>query len=122
MEKPVMSHPYYHAVSSAKIHGGKPEDYLPIHNFFDSSKQSHPDFRHRALYHHTHGIFLVEQIFGTTITNSCGREIAVRIIGEQHVMEDMGRIPTAADWLTCIQPEPWMNRSRKLSQELAAAS
>jgi hypothetical protein len=28
--------------------------------------------------------------------------------GEQHVLEDLGRIPTVADWLGRIQPEPWM--------------
>ncbi len=28
--------------------------------------------------------------------------------GEQHVLEDLGRIPTVADWLGKIQPESWM--------------
>lgn len=28
--------------------------------------------------------------------------------GEQHVMEDLGRIPTVHDWLGNIRPEPWM--------------
>jgi hypothetical protein len=32
----------------------------------------------------------------------------VRFIGEQHVLEDLGRIPTVADWLGKIQPESWM--------------
>jgi hypothetical protein len=32
----------------------------------------------------------------------------VRFIGEQHILEDLGRIPTVADWLGKIQPESWM--------------
>lgn len=44
--------------------------------------------------------------------------IPTRWVGEQHVMEDLGCIPTLADWLTRIASEPWMNRARRLSQEL----
>lgn len=44
-----------------------------------------------------------------TITISTGRAIPVRWVAEQHVKEDLGWIPTAADWLRAIQPEPWMN-------------
>jgi len=32
----------------------------------------------------------------------------VRYIGEQHVKEDLGRIPTAQDWLSQIKPVRWM--------------
>ena len=32
----------------------------------------------------------------------------MRFIGEQHVLEDLGRIPSVADWLARIQPEAWM--------------
>lgn len=113
-----MANPYHHAVSSSRKWGGEPDDYLEIHQWFDASKAFLADFRHRALRHHAEGIFLMESIFGATLTNSNGREIPTRWVGEQHVIEDMGKIPTAADWLTCIQPEPWMNRSRRLSEEL----
>lgn len=113
-----MAHPYHHAVSSARRWGGKPEDYLRIHSWFDESKAFHPDFRHRALRHHSEGIFMAEKIFGTTITNSEGREIPVRWVGEQHVREDLGFIPSANDWLRQVKPEKWMNRARKLSVEL----
>jgi hypothetical protein len=58
------------------------------------------------------GIFLCERIFGVSITNSEGKEIPVRYIGEQHVKEDLGRIPTAQDWLTRIKPERWMYGQR----------
>jgi hypothetical protein len=66
------------------------------------------DFRHRALRHHSEGIFMLEDIFGATITISNGRVVPVRFIGEQHVLEDLGRIPTVQDWLGKIQPESWM--------------
>lgn len=109
-----MAHPYHHAVSSAKKWGGKPEDYQAVHDWFDATKAHLSDFRHRALRHHAEGIFLCEQVFGTTIRNSNGRDIPVRWIGEQHVTEDLGSIPCAADWLRAIQPEPWMNRAKPL--------
>lgn len=112
-----MSHPWLHARSSSRKHGGKPEDYLPIHDWFDESKQHLADFRHRALRHHSEGIFLCERIFGTVLTNSDGKEVPVRVIGEQHVKEDLGRIPTVADWLTRIAPERWMGgRVEKLEE------
>lgn len=106
-----MTHTYYHALSSVRVFGGKPEDYLEIHNWFDETKESFCDFRHRALRHHAEGIFECERVFGITITNSDGKQIPVRYLGEQHVMEDCGRVPSLADWLSKIQPEPWMARA-----------
>ena len=103
-----MAHPYHHAVSSAKKYGGEPSEYLKLHEWLDSSKAHMADFRHRALRHHSEGIFMLEEIFGATITLSTGRVVPVRFIGEQHVLEDLGRIPTVADWLGKIQPESWM--------------
>ena len=115
-----MAHPFHHAQSSVRKWGGQVDDYLAVHAWFDESKKIVADFRHRALRHHAEGIFLAEQVFGVTITTSTGREIPVRWIGEQHVTEDLGFIPSAADWLRQIPPEPWMNRSRRLSRELVA--
>ena len=103
-----MAHPYHHAVSSAKKYGGEAQEYLRLHQWFDGSKAHMADFRHRALRHHSEGIFMLEDIFGATITISTGRVVPVRFIGEQHVLEDLGRIPTVQDWLGKIQPESWM--------------
>ena len=103
-----MAHSHHHADSSARRYGGKPEDYLDIHTWFDASKAHLALPQHRALRHHTAGIFEAENIFGTTITNSAGREIPVRFIGEQHVKEDCRCIPTVADWLRHVPLEPWM--------------
>jgi len=107
-----MAHPIEHARNSAKKFVGKAEDYLAIHRWFDESKAFFADFRHRALRHHAEGIFLAESIFGVTIHNDDGGEISVRYIGEQHVREDLGRIPTAQDWLSHIKPERWMYGQR----------
>ena len=107
-----MAHPLKHAESSARKFGGKAEDYLAIHNWFDQSKSFFADFRHRALRHHAEGIFLAERIFGVTIANSDGERVPVRYVGEQHVKEDLGRIPTVQDWLSQISPQRWMYGQR----------
>jgi len=104
-----MAHPLHHAESSARKYGGVTSDYQAIHDWFDASKEHLAFFTHRALRHHTQGIFEAERVFGLTITNAAGRNIPVRWIGEQHVKEDcQGRIPSMADWFKLIQPEPWM--------------
>lgn len=112
-----MAHPYHHALSSVKKWGGVPQDYQAIHNWFDESKAMMADFRHRALRHHAEGIFMAERLFGTTITTSVGRKVPVRFIGEQHVKEDLGFIPSMQDWLKQIKPSAWMMRGgQKLSE------
>jgi hypothetical protein len=110
-----MAHPLEHAKNSARKFGGRPEDYLAIHQWFDESKSMMPDFRHRCLRHHCEGIFLAERIFGVTILNTDGRDVPVRYIGEQHVREDLGRIPTFQDWAAAIKAAPWMY-GRKLTR------
>jgi len=113
-----MSHPHHHAISSVKKWGGTVEDYIAIHSWFDESKSHFGDFRHRALRHHTQGIFECERTFGVSITLENGRVIPVRWIGEQHVIEDMGRLVSLSDWLDAIKPEEWMDRyTRKLAIE-----
>ena len=114
-----MAHSWIHAKSSARRFGGKPEDYTAIHDWFDGTKELEPTFRHRALRHHTHGIFEAERVFGHVITNSDGREVPVRVIGEQHVMEDFsGYIPTVHDWLKGIPYERWMQPSPAYQRKL----
>jgi len=116
-----MAHPYHHALSSVKKWGGSVDDYLPLHAWFDHSKEILADFRHRALRHHAEGIFMLEKIFGPTVTLSSGRVIPTRWIGEQHVLEDLGRIPSFADWARAIAPEPWMGRAQPLHLQFEQA-
>lgn len=109
-----MGHCYHHALSSVRKWGGTPEDYLPLHQWFDMSKEHVADFRHRMLRHHSQGIFDLERLFGPTISISTGRAVPVRLIGEQHILEDLGFIPSIADWTRTISPKPWMLRAQPI--------
>jgi hypothetical protein len=101
--------PLIHARNSVKYFGGIIDDYLPLHDWMDSTKSAYANFAHRAILHNTFGIYLGEQLFGTYITNSDNKQISVRDIFEKHVQEDCaGRIPTIQDWLGKLEPEPWM--------------
>lgn len=113
-----MSHPTDHSTTSIKIWGGKREDYLNIHDWLDATKETFADFRHRALRHHSQGIFEAERVFGHTITNSDGKEVPVRYICEQHIKEDCGgKIPTVADWFRNIRHESWMSKGYLITTE-----
>jgi hypothetical protein len=105
--------PLIHARISMKKYGGTVEDYLPIHDFFDSSKATLPDVRHRAILHSAFGIFLLEKVFGTYIVNSDGKQVSVRDLGEEHVLQDLGTIPTVERWLEKLPIEPWMSGTIK---------
>lgn len=102
--------PLFHSKSSVRKWGGTVEDYLPIHDFMDSSKAALPDCRHRAILHSSFGIFVTEKVFGTYIVNSDGKDVSVRDIAEQHVLEDLGTIPTVEKWFQGLKIEPWMNK------------
>ena len=111
-----MAKPIFHAQSSARRFGGTPEDYLPLHDFMDSSKGAVSDNRHRALTHNAWFLSnVIEKVFGhaITVTLSSGitKLVSTREVAEQHVMEDFGGrfIPTAQDYLSKIPMEPWMN-------------
>ena len=112
-----MANCYHHAESSVRKFKGKIEDYIKIHLWYDESKSHYADFRHRALRHHSFGIWQSEQVFGLTITNSDGIVVPVRFIGEQHVREDLGCIPTVSDWFKHIKPESWMMRGNKIEDK-----
>lgn len=117
-----MSHPYYHAKSSAKKFGGQPEDYIALHEWFDQTKAHLPDARHRAILHSSFGIYMAQQVFGEVIVRkSDGKPVPTRMLGEQHILEDMGMIPTMQDWLKDLPLRSWMIRGAKaLSKELDA--
>ena len=61
---------------------------------------------------------MAETIFGPTLTLSTDRVIPTRWVGEQHVREDLGFIPSFADWVKAIRPEPWMGRAAKIEAEV----
>ncbi len=82
---------------------------MELHNLMDSSKSVIADNRHRALTHHAWFIStILERIFGSTFVNSDGKTVSVRDIGEQHVMEDFGFIPSGQDYLGEMEYRGWM--------------
>lgn len=109
--------PFRHSRNSAKKFGGVPEDYQDIHDFLDQSKSAHADLRHRALLHHSLGCFIVEQLFGAVRKNSAGRSYSPRDVAEQHILEDLGTIPSPGDYLKNMTLQAWMGgpvkRTRK---------
>ncbi len=107
-----MAKPWVHAASSAKRWGGVPDDYLAVHEKMDSTKMAHAEVTHRVVFHSAFGIYLLEDLFGRTLTNSDGKEVHVREIAEQHVLEDLGFIPSLSDWLRKLPAQPWMAGQR----------
>jgi hypothetical protein len=109
-----MPKPLVHAEIDANKFGGVPEDYQAIHDFFDSSKATFGDNRHRAILHTTFGIYLAERVFGTYIVNSAGKKISVREIGESHILVDFGGkfIPTPQDFLQEMEFKDWMQNGK----------
>ncbi len=115
---------WYHAQSCAREWGGKPEDYLPVHEFIDSSKKIIGDARHRSLYHHTAGVWLCQEIFGKTLKIPKKfklMRIPVRLIAERHIIEDLGWLPSPHDYISPMPLAAWMSgavRREILSHEL----
>jgi hypothetical protein len=111
--------PLIHARLSVRRYKGCVDDYLPIHNFLDSSKAHVPDMRHRALLHNSFGIYIAEMTVGVYFTNADGKELSTRDIAEEHVLEDLGRIPTVQDYLGGMPLYDWLGgmpgKSRKIS-------
>lgn len=104
--------PWKHAVSTAAKFGGSAKEHYPIHDWLDETKQYTGDWTHRALRHHSAGVQWAIEKFGPCLTLETGPPIPVKLIVEQHILEDCGFIPTPADWLRNLKtgPEPWMLR------------
>jgi len=98
----------YHARSTAKKWGGTAEEYLRFHDWFDESAMHLNDKRHRMLRHHSLGIQQLIERFGAYYTNSVGKSVPMKQIGEQHVVEDIGFIPSFSDWVREIPVSKWM--------------
>lgn len=123
---------WHHAKSCARKWGGTPEDYIAVHEFIDSSKKIIGDVRHRAIYHHTEGVWLCQQIFGRVLqiprdddVPGLGEvrrfvEVPVRLIAERHILEDLGWLPSPADYLKDTPVATWMSGARRESVDMAA--
>jgi hypothetical protein len=109
-------------VAAARRWGGCPEDYAAIETFIDSSKEYLGDIRHRALYHHTAGVFLCRRVFGEVITVQRDHgliEVPVRLIAEEHIKEDLGWIPSPNDYWQDLPIRSWMSGAKMKSQALS---
>lgn len=113
----------YHAKSCAKKWGGRWEDYIEVHEFIDSSKKIVGDVRHRSIYHHTLGVFLCQEIFGRmlSITRSPDSviQVPVRLVAERHILEDLGFLPSPADYIKGMPIAPWMSGSQRKEFDLS---
>lgn len=109
-----MSDYTYHAISSANAFGGAPEDYFEIHRWMDRSRGGTSAILHRMLAHHTQGIQDAIDVFGNTIANSQRRMVSVRLIAEQHVLEDLGFVPTLDHYIELLHCPRWASRRAKL--------
>ena len=114
-----MSNPLVHAERSAKKWDGTAHDYLALHQWFDATKGHLPDNRHRMLLHNSFGLLLAEQVFGPSLQNSDGIRVFVRDLAIQHIVEDLGFIPTVADCLGELPLRHWMAGGHRV---LATAS
>lgn len=116
--------PHIHAENSAKTFGGKPEDYLDIHDFMDSSKAIVGNNLHRVFTHNSWFIRTVlPRVFGETILNSDGKTVSIYSIGEQHVLEDFRNryIPSGQDYLDEIEKFPeWIHGVREFPKSMTA--
>ncbi|WP_244649550.1 DUF6915 family protein [Neoaquamicrobium sediminum] len=107
-------HPYDHARSSARTHGGAWQDYFALHAWFDHTKSLLCRFTHRALRHHREGVAEAVFVFGAAIRNQDGMEIDTVELGRQHLLEDCPRIVCAADWMAGFEPRNgFLSRPRK---------
>jgi len=115
-----MANSWIHAQATARhFKAGKPEDFIDIHQWIDSFKSSVADVRHRAFLHNSQGPFMAQDKFGYVRTVEkwplgSGKmiEIPVREIAESHIIEDLGWIPSPADWVSCMPCAVWMGGKR----------
>jgi hypothetical protein len=115
-----VSNPLVHAERSARQWGGTPDEYLPLHQWFDGTKAHLADNRHRMVLHNAFGILLAEQVFGPALVNTAGRRVFTRGLGLQHVREDLGFVPSLAECLAELPLRPWMAGAGRQSARLSA--
>lgn len=112
-----MNDAWFHAQSAARKWGGDAKSYHELERFIDCSKEgSVGDVRHRALLHHTEGIGVCMEVFGPTldIPRTHGTlKVPVRQIAERHILEDIGWLPTHADWIRGLAINPWMSGAQR---------
>lgn len=94
--------PIHHALVSARLFGGAPEDYVALHTAFDCSKGALPDMRHRAALHSIdHGAQVMQMVFPDAFPGASLADLCT-----QHVHDDQGFGVRLDDWLVeCDLPQ-----------------
>jgi hypothetical protein len=111
-----MANAFIHSRSSAKRFGGVIEDYLHLHMKMDCSKAYVSNNLHRVL---THTSFWIHEvmipIYGYMFKNSDGKDVSVKDVCEQHILEDfaMKFIPTPQDFIENMDFQDWMQNGLK---------
>jgi hypothetical protein len=49
-----------------------------------------------------------KDVFGVVLVNSEGREVVVKDIAEQHIIEDLGYIPSFSEYCEAMEIKPFM--------------
>lgn len=102
---------------SVKKFGGDPDDYQEIHDFIDHTKAHFPDMRHRAMLHNSWGIYIVEQVFGINFARKSDLKlVSTRDVAEQHIIDDMGKIPTIQDYLQGMPLYDWLGGPKTMTR------
>lgn len=110
-----MAHPYFHALSSVRQWGGVISDYIDKHQWFDYTKSHVADARHRLILHHADAVGLFCAIHGEYFENSDGQQVSNRLLGQQHVIEDFGKLMQLKDVAVTLQSThkvPEFNKER----------
>ena len=93
----------------------------PLVGWFYSPEQFIEGNLWYALRSHAEGIFLAESVFGKVLypSNQISNSVQpTRFIAEQIVKLQLGRIPSAQDWLKHIKPAAWMVTTAKIEKTL----
>jgi hypothetical protein len=97
--------------------GGTADDYRSLIDFFNKPREFAPDNPHAAdlITHNSFGIFLSEEVFGTTITLTAAGDpirspqlISTRSAAEDLVYARIGSIPTAGNLASRTRLKLWM--------------
>lgn len=55
---------------------------------------------------------------GTTIINSDGNKVSVRDVAEQHIIQDMGEIPSVSKYLNDMPIYDWLGHGQKILKKI----
>lgn len=83
-----------HCHKSVEKYGGKEEDYVFIHQWFFQLKNHYNDDKVRIILYHSLGCYFAEQCLGTLFTNSSGKKVSTRDVAEQHIINELGTLPS----------------------------